>query len=474
MTRSSPSAPWRRAPSPWRPRWAREVRAALEGLQVAQAVVAQQDDVPAVAAVAAVGPAARHVGLATEGEAAVPATARLHEDASLVVEHDPDPLEQRTRMADDDGKVFLITGASTGIGAETARQAAEAGHRLVLAARSRDRLEALSEELGGAQRALAVGCDVMDWGEQERLAAAALDAFGRIDVVFANAGFGAKRGFLEETPEHWRDMVLTNVLGVAYTIRATLPAVKDARGHVLLTSSVAGRRALQGSLYSATKAGTDVSHAISRTRRTSARTGTARPAAAPGDAGAVPPQRVAVVVVAGQHVHRHSAAAPAAPARARTRSRTRRPRGRRSRAQLRAAGSSARTSATAAASASAEPRSAGPTFTCGSLELRDQPPRPPPAGRGAPRRRHRRAPRARIALAALAGSSRRATTSSRSRANSGSSSSPASSARRRRRRRARPPPRGGCAAGARTACPAPRCARGARRSARAARRRPRP
>jgi NADP-dependent 3-hydroxy acid dehydrogenase YdfG len=153
----------------------------------------------------------------------------------------------------DDGKVFLITGASTGIGAATARRAAEAGYRLVLAARSRDRLQSLAEELGGAGRALAVGCDVMDWGEQERLAAAALEAFGGIDVVFANAGFGARRGFLEETPEHWRDMVLTNVLGVAYTIRATLPAVKDARGHYLLTSSVAGRRALQGSLYSATK-----------------------------------------------------------------------------------------------------------------------------------------------------------------------------------------------------------------------------
>jgi NADP-dependent 3-hydroxy acid dehydrogenase YdfG len=153
----------------------------------------------------------------------------------------------------DDGKVFLITGASTGIGAATARLAAEAGFRLVLAARSRDRLEALASELGGEGRALAVACDVMAWDEQERLAAAALDAFGRIDVVFANAGFGAKRGFLEETPEFWRDMVLTNVLGVAYTIRATLPAVKEARGHYLLTSSVAGRRALQGSLYSATK-----------------------------------------------------------------------------------------------------------------------------------------------------------------------------------------------------------------------------
>jgi NADP-dependent 3-hydroxy acid dehydrogenase YdfG len=149
--------------------------------------------------------------------------------------------------------VFLITGASTGIGAATARQAVAAGYRVVLAARSADRLEALAAELGGPDRALAVPCDVTEWADQKAVAARALEAFGRIDVVFANAGFGAKRGFLEETPDDWRRMVLTNVLGVALTIRATLPAVKEARGHYVLTSSVAGRRALAGSLYSATK-----------------------------------------------------------------------------------------------------------------------------------------------------------------------------------------------------------------------------
>jgi NADP-dependent 3-hydroxy acid dehydrogenase YdfG len=149
--------------------------------------------------------------------------------------------------------VFLITGASSGIGAATARRATEAGHRLVLAARSTDKLEALAEELGGPDRAIAVTCDVTDFAQQEAMVAAALDAFGQLDVVFANAGFGAKRGFLEETPELWRDMVLTNVLGAAYTIRATIPALKESKGHLLLTSSVAGRRALSGSLYSATK-----------------------------------------------------------------------------------------------------------------------------------------------------------------------------------------------------------------------------
>ena len=149
--------------------------------------------------------------------------------------------------------VFLITGASTGIGEATARRAVEAGYRLVLGARSIDKLEALAEELGGPEQALAQRCDVTEWADQEALVKAALDRFGRLDVALANAGFGAKRGFLEETPELWKSMVLTNVYGCALTIRATLPALKESKGHLLLTGSVAGRRALPGSLYSATK-----------------------------------------------------------------------------------------------------------------------------------------------------------------------------------------------------------------------------
>ncbi len=154
-------------------------------------------------------------------------------------------------MADD--PVFLITGASTGIGAASARRAAEHGYRVVLAARSEEKLRALADDLGGETRALAVGCDVTDFSAQEAMVRRALHAFGQLDVAFANAGFGAARGFLEGDPEQWREMVLTNVLGAAYTIRATLPALKQARGHLLITSSVAGRRALPGSLYSATK-----------------------------------------------------------------------------------------------------------------------------------------------------------------------------------------------------------------------------
>ena len=150
--------------------------------------------------------------------------------------------------------MLLITGASTGIGAATARQAVEAGYRVVLAARSEERLRALADELGGDERAIARRCDVSVWEDQEALVAAALDAFGRVDAAFANAGFGAKRGFLEESPEQWRSMVETNVLGCAYTIRAVLPHFRQRdAGHFVLTSSVAGRRALPGSLYSATK-----------------------------------------------------------------------------------------------------------------------------------------------------------------------------------------------------------------------------
>src|SRR5512145_1052680 len=95
--------------------------------------------------------------------------------------------------------VFLITGASSGIGAATARHAARDGHRVVLAARSEDKVAALAEELGGPARALAVRCDVTEWEDQQRMVSEALGAFGRLDVVFANAGFGAPRGFLEST-----------------------------------------------------------------------------------------------------------------------------------------------------------------------------------------------------------------------------------------------------------------------------------
>lgn len=165
---------------------------------------------------------------------------------------------------------MLITGASTGIGEATARQAREAGYNLVLAARGEEKLEALAADLGGDERILTKTCDVTEWDQVEALAKATSERFGTPDVVFANAGFGAARGFLEESPEHWRSMVLTNVLGVALTIRATLPDVLErGTGHFIITSSVAGRRALPGSLYSATKwAATAIGESLRQELRT--------------------------------------------------------------------------------------------------------------------------------------------------------------------------------------------------------------
>jgi len=154
----------------------------------------------------------------------------------------------------DNGKVFLITGASTGIGRSTAIQAVEAGWRVVVAARSAEKLAALVDELG-AERAMAVACDVSDWNQQERMVQQTLDRFGRIDAVFANAGFSNGSSFIEgeHKPDEWRDMVMTNVFGAAATARLTLPELIKTKGHFLVCGSVVGRITSVSNLYSATK-----------------------------------------------------------------------------------------------------------------------------------------------------------------------------------------------------------------------------
>jgi NADP-dependent 3-hydroxy acid dehydrogenase YdfG len=150
--------------------------------------------------------------------------------------------------------VLIITGASSGIGAASARAAAAAGWRLTLAARSADRLNALAAELGGSDRALAVTCDVTEYEQQQAMVAATLEHFGTLDAVFANAGIGSRPGMYREPPEQWRELVLTNVLGPALTVRATLEALEKSQGHLILTGSLAARFIQPGSLYSATKA----------------------------------------------------------------------------------------------------------------------------------------------------------------------------------------------------------------------------
>ncbi len=153
-----------------------------------------------------------------------------------------------------ESKVFLITGASTGIGEATARRAIEAGFRVVLAARSTDKLERLQSELGH-KRALAVTCDVANWQSQLEMIEQTLTHFGRIDVVFANAGFSKGSTFYggEDKPDEWKEMVMVNVFGAAATARLTLPELVKNSGHFLITGSVVGRVTSIRNLYSATK-----------------------------------------------------------------------------------------------------------------------------------------------------------------------------------------------------------------------------
>ena len=147
--------------------------------------------------------------------------------------------------------VLLVTGASAGVGAATAALAVEAGWRVALLARSRERLDALAGRLG-RDRALPIACDVRSWEEQQDAVARTLDAFGRLDAAFANAGIGSSGGFLGETPELWRELLLVNVYGAALTARACLPALEDGRGHLLICGSTTGRTHLP-TMYSATK-----------------------------------------------------------------------------------------------------------------------------------------------------------------------------------------------------------------------------
>lgn len=149
-------------------------------------------------------------------------------------------------------RVLLITGGSSGIGAATARAAVSTGWRVALAARGTARLETLVRELGDS--ALALTCDVTDQISQQAMVDSTLAHFGRIDAVFANAGIGSRPGgFTAADPAVWKDMLLTNVYGVALTIQCSLPALKATRGHLLITGSAAGRTTLPGSMYSATK-----------------------------------------------------------------------------------------------------------------------------------------------------------------------------------------------------------------------------
>jgi NADP-dependent 3-hydroxy acid dehydrogenase YdfG len=149
-------------------------------------------------------------------------------------------------------KTLFITGASTGIGAATARAAVKAGWNVGLMARSADKLDTLTAELGDA--ALALPGDATDLAAQQDAVRRTVDRFGALDAAFANAGTGLdKPGTEGGDPEEWRKLVDLNVMGVLYTARAALPELRKTRGHLLLTGSAAGRNHIKGSIYSASK-----------------------------------------------------------------------------------------------------------------------------------------------------------------------------------------------------------------------------
>lgn len=137
------------------------------------------------------------------------------------------------------GKVVIITGASSGIGEATARELAAAGCKLTLAARSANKLHALAQELG--PDALAVPADITAGADVKAMVVQTLDRFGRIDVLFANAGIYIPGEVAEGDPDAWAELMDINVDGVLRSVHAVLPSMMAQRsGDILVTSSISG------------------------------------------------------------------------------------------------------------------------------------------------------------------------------------------------------------------------------------------
>ncbi len=156
-------------------------------------------------------------------------------------------------LQDMDGKVVIITGASSGIGAETARQLATLGCRLTLAARQIDKLEALAAELG--TDVLALETDVTQRDQVTAMVDATIERFGRIDVMFANAGIYFPGKAIEGDPAEWADLIRVNVEGVLYCAHAVLDQMKaQGSGDILVSSSISGHVDIDWEpIYSASK-----------------------------------------------------------------------------------------------------------------------------------------------------------------------------------------------------------------------------
>lgn len=154
------------------------------------------------------------------------------------------------------GKVALITGASSGIGAATARKLAFYGVKVGLAARRMDRLQALADDINAAGgEAIAIDMDVTDQASVERGVQRLLRQYGTIDIAFNNAGLMPISDIASLKVSEWHQMVDVNVKGLLNTVAAVLPTMQDKKaGHIINTSSIAGRKTFAGlGVYCATK-----------------------------------------------------------------------------------------------------------------------------------------------------------------------------------------------------------------------------
>jgi len=151
------------------------------------------------------------------------------------------------------GKVMIVTGASSGIGRAAALRFAAEGAKLVLVARSAEKLEALAKELGGD--AIAIPADLTKAADVEAMVAKAEAHFGRIDILFANAGSYVTGDVATGDPDEWDRVIGVNVNGVFRTVRAVLPGMIARRsGDIVVTSSISGHQAIHWEpVYSATK-----------------------------------------------------------------------------------------------------------------------------------------------------------------------------------------------------------------------------
>ncbi|MFE9406071.1 SDR family oxidoreductase [Streptomyces sp. NPDC006530] len=153
----------------------------------------------------------------------------------------------------DNGAVTLVTGGASGIGAATVQRLLDAGHRVTVTGRDQAKLDAFTGQLGAGGRVLAIAADTTDLASIGAAVEATVKTFGRLDHVVANAGFSTHDNLADGDPDHWREMLLVNVLGPAVLVKAALPALTASGGRVVMVGSTAGIKNTPGNMYSVSK-----------------------------------------------------------------------------------------------------------------------------------------------------------------------------------------------------------------------------